>query len=253
MKRVVLKTAVALLASDVAEGGDFESRVTHGFADSNGVKIHYASIGKGPLMVMIHGFPDFWYTWRAQMEALSDKFQCVAIDQRGFNLSDKPKGVDNYSVRLLIGDVAAVIKSLDKDKAIIVGHDWGGLVAWQFALYMPQMTDRLIILNLPHRRGLNRELANNPQQQKASQYARDFQKPEAASKLTAEQLVFWVKDPEARTKYIEAFKRSDFEAMLNYYKRNYPREPYTEDTSPVVQLQVPVLMMHGLDHNYLLS
>src|SRR5207249_8177789 len=71
MKTVILKTAAALLAADVAEGGDFDSRVTHGSADSNGVKIHYASIGKGPLMVMIHGFPDFWYTWRAQMEALS--------------------------------------------------------------------------------------------------------------------------------------------------------------------------------------
>src|SRR6266478_8886317 len=91
MKTVILKTAVALLASDVAEGGDLESRVTHGYADSSGVKIHYASIGKGPLMVMIHGFPDFWYTWRAQMEALSDKFQCVAIDQRGYNFKRQTK------------------------------------------------------------------------------------------------------------------------------------------------------------------
>ena len=252
MKRVVLKTAVALLASDVAEGGDFDSRVTHGYADSSGVKIHYASIGNGPLMVMIHGFPDFWYTWRAQMEALSDRFQCVAIDQRGYNLSDQPKGVENYSIRFLVADVAAVIKALGKDKAIIVGHDWGGLVAWQFALYQPQMTDRLIILNLPHPRGLNRELAHNPQQQKNSQYARDFQQPEAASKLTVEQLAFWVKDPAARAKYVEAFKRSDFEAMLNYYKRNYPREPYTEDTSPVVKVQMPVLMIHGLGDIYLL-
>jgi pimeloyl-ACP methyl ester carboxylesterase len=253
MKSVILKTAAALLATDVAKGADFESRVTHGYADSDGVKIHYASIGTGPLMVMIHGFPDFWYTWRAQMEALSDKFQCVAIDQRGYNLSDKPKGVENYSIRFLVGDVAAVIKSLGKDKAIIVGHDWGGLVAWQFARFEAQMTDRLIILNLPHPRGLNRELAHNPQQQKNSQYARDFQKPDAASKLTAEQLAFWVKDPEARAKYIEAFKRSDFEAMLNYYKRNYPREPYLEDTSPVEKVKVPVLMIHGLGDTYLLA
>jgi pimeloyl-ACP methyl ester carboxylesterase len=202
---------------------------------------------------MIHGFPDFWYTWRAQMEALADKFQCVAIDQRGYNLSDKPKGVENYSVRFLVGDVGAVIKSLGKEKAIIVGHDWGGLVAWQFGLFMPQMTERLIILNLPHPRGLNRELARNPQQQKSSQYARDFQQPDAASKLTAEQLVFWVKDPDARKKYLEAFKKSDFEAMLNYYKRNYPREPYIEDTSAVTKAQMPVLMIHGLEDTALLS
>src|SRR2546425_3413973 len=149
MKNVVLKTAVALLASDVAEGGDFESRITHGYADSNGVKIHYASIGNGPLMVMIHGFPDFWYTWRAQMEALSDRFQCVAIDQRGYNLSDKPKGVENYSVRLLVADVAAVIKSLGKDKAIIVGHDWGGVGPRQIPPYQPHKTGRPVLLQLP--------------------------------------------------------------------------------------------------------
>src|SRR5437870_11259254 len=108
MKRVVLKTAAALLASDVVEGADFESRVEHGYADSNGVKIHYASLGQGPLMVMIHGFPDFWYTWRDQMAELSSQYQTVAIDQRGYNLSGKPKGVDNYDMALLVGDVAAV-------------------------------------------------------------------------------------------------------------------------------------------------
>src|SRR5580698_8380869 len=161
-------TLLALLLSAVAyasnlTGADIESRVKNGYADSNGVKIHYASLGKGPLIVMIHGFPDYWYTWRDQMAALSRNYQCVAIDQRGYNLSDKPKGVENYDVRLLVGDVAAVIKSLGHDKAIIVGHDWGGFVAWQFALNLPQMTDRLIILNLPHPRGLRRELTNNPQ------------------------------------------------------------------------------------------
>lgn len=232
---------------------DIESKVTHGYADSNGVKIHYASLGKGPLIVMIHGFPDYWYTWRDQMEALSDKFQCVAIDQRGYNLSDKPKGVENYDMRLLVGDVLAVIKALGREKAIVVGHDWGGAVAWQVALNFPQVTEKLIILNLPNPRGLSRELANNPAQQKASAYARAFQLPDAASKLTAEQLTFWVKDPEVRKKYIEAFKRSDFEAMLNYYKRNYPREPYVEDTSPVVKTKMPVLMIHGLGDTALLS
>ena len=236
-----------------AASADFESKVKHGFADSNGVKIHYASIGTGPLVVMIHGFPDFWYTWRDQMEALSDRYQMVAIDQRGYNLSDKPKGVENYDVKLLVGDVIAVIKTLGKDKAIIVGHDWGGMVAWQLAMNAPQFVDKLIILNLPHPRGLSRELANNPQQQKNSAYARNFQSPEAASKLTPQNLSGWVKDPAARAKYVEAFQKSDFEAMLNYYKRNYPREPYKEDTSPVVKLKMPVLEIHGLGDTALLS
>src|SRR5262249_499674 len=114
-----------------AGASDFESRVKEGYADSNGVKIHYVSRGSGPLIVMIHGFPDHWYTWRKQMDGLSNKYQCVAIDQRGYNLSDKPQGVENYDMALLAGDVIAVIKHLGKDKAIIVGHDWGGAVAWQ--------------------------------------------------------------------------------------------------------------------------
>src|SRR5215470_13231673 len=225
---------------------DLDKKVTHGYADSNGVKIHYASLGKGPLVVMIHGFPDFWYSWRNQMEALADKYDVVAIDQRGYNLSDKPKGVENYDVSLLVGDVAAVIKHLGREKAIVVGHDWGGLVAWSLAMARPDLVDRLIILNLPHPRGIRRELAHNPEQQKNSQYARNFQMEDAASKLTAEQLAFWVKDPKAKEKYIEAFKRSDFEAMLNYYKRNYPREPYADDSSPLIKVKAPVLMIHGL-------
>jgi len=156
-------------------------------------------------------------------------------------------------MRLLVGDVAAVVKHLKRDKAIIVGHDWGGIVAWTFAMMLPDMTEKLIILNLPHPRGLNRELAHNPQQQKNSQYARNFQQPDAHTKMTAAQLAGWVKDPEAKKKYIEAFTRSDIEAMLNYYKRNYPREPYTEDTSPVIKVKMPVLMIHGLNDTALLA
>lgn len=233
---------------------DIESKVEHGYADSGGVKIHYAALGdkKNPLVVMIHGFPDFWYSWRDQMTALSADYYCVAIDQRGYNLSDKPKGVENYDMRLLVGDVIAVIKHLGRDKAIIVGHDWGGAVSWALAMGAPQFVDKLIICNLPHLRGLARELANNPEQQKNSQYARNFQKEGAEKMLTPEQLAFWVKDPEAKKKYIEAFKRSDFEAMLNYYKRNYPREPYTEDKSPLVKVKMPVLMIHGLGDTALL-
>lgn len=258
MKLTLLALSLFLLilpAAPTKAAEDIEKRVEHGYADSGGVKIHYAALGdkKNPLVVMIHGFPDFWYSWRDQMAALSSDYYCVAIDQRGYNLSDKPKGVENYDMRLLVGDVAAVVKHLGREKAIIVGHDWGGIVSWTTAMFMPQMVEKLIILNLPHPRGLNRELANNPQQQKNSQYARNFQQPDAHTKLTAESLAFWVKDPEAKKKYIEAFKKSDFEAMLNYYKRNYPREPYTEDKSPIVKVKMPVLMIHGLDDTALLA
>lgn len=223
----------------------------HGFADSGGVKIHYVTAGEGPLVVMLHGFPDFWYTWREQMPALAQQFQVVAIDMRGFNLSDKPEGVENYTIDKLVGDVYAVVKHFNQERAIIVGHDWGGAVAWAYAMQHPEAIERLVILNLPHPKGLARELANNPDQQKASQYARNFQAPDAAQKVQPGMLAFWVKDAEARKKYAEAFSRSSMEGMLNYYKANYPREPY-EDAVEYPAVQCPVLMIHGLKDGALL-
>ena len=198
-----------------------------GFVDSDGVKIHYVSLGRkeDPLLVMIHGFPDFWYSWRAQMPELAKHFHVVAIDQRGYNASGQPEGVENYKTDKLVDDVVAVVKHFGTGKAVIVGHDWGGLVAWTFAMTHPELTDRLIVLNLPHPRGLLRELATNPQQQKNSQYARNFQQPDAAKHVSVEFLTGWVKDPAARKVYLAAFKRSSLEGMLNYYKANYPRLP----------------------------
>ena len=224
----------------------------HGFADSDGVKIHYVTSGKGPLLVMIHGFPDYWYTWRKQMPALAKRFQVVAIDQRGYNKSDKPKGVENYKMDKLVGDVAAVIRHFKRKKAVIVGHDWGGAVAWSVAMSKPKIVDRLIILNTPHFQGLQRELATNPQQRKNSAYARAFQIPGAELALSAKGLVFWVKDAKAREKYIAAFKRSSFRSMLNYYRANYPRAPYKKPTTDPPKVQCSVLMIHGLKDKALL-
>jgi len=230
-----------------------ESRLgTDGFAQSGDVKIHYVTRGAGPLVVMIHGFPDYWFTWRKQMPALAESFQVVAIDQRGYNKSDQPVGVENYTMEKLVGDVAAVIRHFGREKAVIVGHDWGGMVAWSFAMAHPGMTERLVILNLPHPNGLQRELATNPEQQKNSAYARHFQKPEAAAQLTAEGLAAWVRDPEARRFYVEAFRRSSFEGMLNYYKANYPAEPYAAPTTDRPLIKCPVLMFHGLKDKALL-
>lgn len=240
----VLAFASSALADDLGTPGS--PLGTHGFAESGDVKIHYVTKGKGPLLVMIHGFPDYWYTWRKQMPELSKSFQVVAIDQRGYNKSDQPKGVENYTIDKLVGDVKAVIEHFDRKQAVVVGHDWGGMVAWSFAMQQPEMTERLIILNLPHPNGLRRELATNAEQQKNSQYARDFQKPDAASKLSARGLTFWVKGREAREKYVEAFERSSFDAMLNYYKANYPREPYKADGPKLPKVKCPVLMFHGL-------
>ncbi len=229
------------------------------YVDSAGVRIHCVSLGRSeaPLLVLIHGFPDFWYSWRSQMPALARDFHVVAIDQRGFNLSSQPKGVESYSVSQLVGDVLAVVKQFGPGKAVIIGHDWGGLVAWTFAMTHSDLTDRLIVLNLPHPRGLTRELAANPQQQRNSQYARDFQKPDAAKKVSVDALTNWVKDPGARQVYREALARSSMEGMLNYYKANYPRdagdiERRSRAAAGSPPVTCPVLLIHGLDDKALL-
>lgn len=249
--RVVFFFLLSSLLAISTTNADESALGKHGYAQSGDVKIHYVTKGEGPLLVMIHGFPDYWYTWREQIPALSEHFQVVAMDQRGYNLSGKPEGLARYQMEELVQDVEAVIKHFGKKKAIVVGHDWGGAVAWSFATAKPQMIDHLVILNLPHFNGLQRELANNPEQRRASAYAREFQKEDAASRLTAEGLTFWIKDSEAKAKYLEAFKRSSFEGMLNYYKANYPRPPYDE-TPEMPPVDCSVLMIHGLKDTALL-
>ena len=250
-RQLAAVVALGLSVAGVARAAD--AKVSHHYADNDGVMIHYTKAGDtGPLVVMIHGFPDFWFSWNEQIKALQSTHRVVAMDLRGYNRSDKPKGLEPYAMPMLVSDVAAVIRDTGESKAVIVGHDWGGMVAWRFAMATPAMTDRLIVLNLPHPKGLSRELAKNPDQQRNSQYARNFQKPGAHEKLSAEGLTRWVKGEAKRAKYIEAMKRSDFEAMLNYYKRNYPRPPYREDTSEPVRLKMPVLLIHGLDDKALL-
>ena len=251
--KLKLLVACSLMpAAALASAGEEEGLGTEGYADSDGVKIHYVTAGEGPLVILIHGFPDYWYSWRAQMPELAKHFQVVAIDQRGFNKSDQPEGVDNYKLEKLVADVDAVRKHFQRDKLIVVGHDWGGMVAWSYAMQHPEETERLVILNLPHPKGLARELANNPEQQKNSQYARNFQQPDAAKQVLPGMLAFWVKDAEARKKYVEAFNRSSIEGMLNYYKANYPREPYTEAIGDLPPVKCPVLMFHGLKDTALL-
>ncbi len=232
----------------------------HGFVTSGKVKIHYVTAGTGPLVVMIHGFPDYWYTWRKQIPELAKHFKVVAIDQRGYNRSDQPAGVENYKLSKLSDDVRHVIRHFGKKKSVLIGHDWGGYVAWTTAMRYPELVDRLVILNAPHPAGLQRELRGNPDQRKNSQYAFDLQKPDAAKQLTADSLAAWVKDSEARKKYVAAFKRSSFESMVNFYKANYPEVPPLQNSSgtpnsfspsfPTIKCRV--LLIHGLEDKALL-
>lgn len=251
---VALFTSMGLTSLLYAQ--DLDATVEHHYADNDGVSIHYVTKGSGPLMVMIHGFPDFWYSWRYQMEALSDEYTVAAMDTRGYNLSDKPEGVENYALATLVEDVAAVVRDQGQDSAIIVGHDWGGGIAWGVAALKPEITEQLIIMNLPHPRNLVRELAKFGQQHENSVYARNFQQPTSHENLSATGLANSLSrgDQKLYARYEEAFSRSSFDAMMNYYRANYPRDPYTSGVFlELPEVQAPVLQFHGLLDTALLA
>ena len=137
-------------------------------------------------------------------------------------------------------------------RVALVGHDWGGAVCWQVAAHMPDKVERLAILNLPHPNGLARELAASEAQRTASTYAQTFKAPGAASRLTAEGLAGWVR-PADRAPYVEAFRRSDVNAMLAYYRENYPGQPYTGAGAPLPAIRCRTQVIHGLDDKALLA
>lgn len=150
-------------------------RWQHGALITNGVRLHYVSQGEGPLVVLLHGFPEFWYSWRWQIPFLAQLgYKVVAPDLRGYNDSDKPH--NGYDIPTLLLDIVGLIRGLGYEKALIVGHDWGGVLAWAFAQNYPSMTERLIVMNAPHPAAFARELRHGRQLQK-SWYAFAFQIP----------------------------------------------------------------------------
>ncbi|SIR83381.1 alpha/beta fold hydrolase [Natronorubrum thiooxidans] len=146
----------------------------------NGVRIHVVEAGDDadPLVVLLHGFPEFWYGWRHQIEPLVDAgYRVLVPDQRGYNLSDKPAGVRAYRIRECSRDIVALVASEGRDQAHIVGHDWGGMVAWELALRYPSVVDRLGIVNAPHPGVYRHHLRSNPDQLRRSWYVFVFQLP----------------------------------------------------------------------------
>jgi len=163
--------------------------IAHEYADVNGVKLHYARAGKGPLIVFLHGFPEFWYEWKHQLAEFSTDHTAVAPDMRGYNLSSKPSELSEYAVPKLADDVRALASELLKaaggERFTLVAHDWGGVVAWVFAALHPEMLDRLVIVNAPHPTIFSRLLRDDPAQQKASGYMLLFRGPQAEETLSA--------------------------------------------------------------------
>lgn len=238
---------LALMPVTAAASEDLFDKVEHHTADNSGVKIHYVSIGEGPTVLFVHGFPNWWYDWRNQMEALRDGYRCVAMDTRGYNRSDQPQEVEAYAIENLLGDVEAVIRDLGVETVTLVGHDWGGAIAWRFAIQHPDRVNKLVILNLTHPRGyLNVRLHGSDQQKARMEYIRNFQKPDAHLRFTPEMFAArYRKDPVVHERYLEAYRNSSFNSMLNYYRAIWPQLE-SGDLSDVENLQMPVLQFHGL-------
>jgi pimeloyl-ACP methyl ester carboxylesterase len=229
-----------------------ESKVEHFYASNDGVNIHCAAIGQGPLMILLHGFPDHWLGWWEVMNSFAESHRVIAIDLRGYNLSDKPVALDDYKIEHLVQDVRVVVNQAGYEKAIIVGHDWGGFIAWHVAMDAPEIVDQLVILNMPHPWAISRELVNNPDQQKASEYVRRFKHPLAHTQLTTPMLSFWVKDDDLRLRHVEAMEKSSKNGMLNYYVANWPQEPYQLRIDEPQKVKARTLILHGLKDIYAL-
>lgn len=161
----------------------------HEYADINGLQLHYVKEGNGnQTMLFLHGFPEFWYEWKHQLKEFGQDFTAVAYDQRGYNLSSKPERVADYAVPLIMADIKAMFEKFGttpERKGILVAHDWGGAVAWAFAIRFPEYLEKLIIINAPHPGVFARELQTNPAQQKASAYMNFFRSEQAEATLSA--------------------------------------------------------------------
>jgi len=128
--------------------------VKHRFIDTNGIKMHIAEQGRGPLVILCHGFPELWYSWRHQLPALAQAgFHAVAPDQRGYGQTDRPEPIEAYNILQLVGDIVGLVHALGEERAVIVGHDWGAPVAWHCSLLRPDIFHSLILLSVPYSPG----------------------------------------------------------------------------------------------------
>ena len=231
---------------------DLEDGLEHMRIPTRGPTLHAVAKGPedGPLVVLLHGFPEFWFGWRRQIDALADAgYRVVAPDQRGYNESDKPKGRRAYKLARLCEDVEDLIERMGRDKAhAVIGHDWGGAVTWEFAARYPEKTERVAVLNCPPAAILMRNLVKNPRQLKKSWYVLFFQLPRLADKAVARaggSILKRTSDPgsfsdEEVARYTEAWRKPGAAtAMLNWYRGAAFNSRETK------RVRVPALILWG--------
>lgn len=239
------------------------NKISRLFLTVNGIGMHLATAGHGPLVVLLHGFPEFWYSWRYQFPVLAEHLRVVAPDQRGYNLTEKPP--HGYDIETLTTDVAALIRALGYQRAHVVGHDWGGAVAWWLAITRPELVDRLVIMNAPHPATFRQAMQNNWRQRLRSWYMLFFQLPrlpEAAFRLGD----YWALEqsfrrdttrPEAFTdevmaRYKQAASRPGaLTAMINWYREALGLSTWRATGRRDLILRVPTLVIWGERDRYL--
>ncbi|MRG90970.1 alpha/beta fold hydrolase [Polyangium spumosum] len=239
-----------------------EPEIHHRTLDVGEVRLHIAEAGSGPLVILLHGFPEFWYAWRRILPALAQKgFHVVAPDMRGYGRSDKPAGVDAYGTRHLAGDIAGLVRALGEPRASVVGHDWGAGVAWCFAMAHPELLARLCVINGPHPARLLRDGIRSPRQLARSWYMFAFQLPALPERLLGhddyagmlEALRKEVRGPnvpsaEDLERYREAFAEPGaLTAMINYYRAAVRRR----DQVRTRRIDAPTLVLWGDEDRYL--
>ncbi len=240
-----------------------EPRLEHHHVAVNGVTLHCVTAGRGPLVVLLHGFPEFWYSWRHQIPVLAAAgFRVAAPDLRGYNDSEKPEGVDAYRMTALVEDVAALVRALGEEQAVIVGHDWGGAVAYAFAMMHPEMTLRLAVLNCPHPEPFGRALGQGDlEQMKRSWYMFFFQLPDLPETLLAKDnfrlLRRFAYDGAKRgtfsrrdvARYVDAFaKPGALTGASNWYRAMFRRPQGGRTYPPIV---APTLVIWGTADQFL--
>ena len=217
--------------------------ITFDYAEVNGVRLHYARAGGGPLMLFVHGFPDFWYTWRRQLVEFGRDHLAVAPDMRGYNLSSKPQDVKEYRPQYMVEDLRQFIHAMGHDRCVLVAHDWGGAVAWNFAITYPAMVEKLVIINAPHPVMFARDLKTHLEQIEGSQYMNFLRSDVAEEKLSRDdyamlwRFAFLELDAKGavgegdKAAYLEAWSQPGaLAAGLKWYKASPLRPPGPEGT-----------------------
>ena len=223
-----------------------------------GIKLHVILAGEGKPLILLHGFPDFWYGWKNIIAGLKNDFRLIVPDMRGYNLSEKPEGLENYKIETLVDDIKNLSEKFNVEKFSLTGHDWGGTVSWVFAETYPELLNHLIIINSPHPKLFQDKIKGNKKQKQASGYMSQIIKPDGAHMLKRndyQMLKFSVfgtarkKDAfseKDKEKYVSAWNQPGaINAGINYYRANRNFKNLSG------KFDVPTLVFHGMKDNFI--